>query len=205
VDDGLGEAIPSPPPDKPQFAQQRARGVVEAGMDRNMVVGELVRTAKELVGSSKEYYVMTGIGHAKYVVNFHDGVKTHQDGSEFYDMEIFRNRPDMEAFIGELHRKGYREGVRPVYKASSGKTAKANDVVRTWNVRVEVVDWTEDDPEDEPAYDVNVYVDGKAVLGGTSGVFSTRMGVQRALRDATAFAEKLVRDLVRTTGGTLRG
>ena len=72
--------------------------------------------AKELVGSPKEYHWTTNIGRAKYVVNFHDGVSTHKDGSEFYDMRIFKNRPDMEAFIAELVSKGYKEGKPSIYK-----------------------------------------------------------------------------------------
>jgi len=57
----------------------------------------------------KEYYWQTNIGKAKYLVNFHDGVSTHKDGSEFYDLRIFRNKPAMEAFIKELSDKGYKE------------------------------------------------------------------------------------------------
>ena len=85
-------------------------------MDKNMVAAELVKIAKDLVGGPKEYHWNTNIGRAKYVVNFHDGVSTHKDGSEFYDMKIFKNRPDMEAFIAELEKKGYREGKPSIYK-----------------------------------------------------------------------------------------
>ena len=79
-------------------------------------------------------------------------------------------------------------------------SAGPRDVVKTWNVKIDVVDFLDD--VEEPAYDVNVSVDGKHVDGGQ---FTTEMGTERALRNATAFAEKLIRDLVRTTGETLRG
>ena len=82
-------------------------------MNKIAVVKELVAIAESLVassGSPKEYYLMENIGRAKYVVNFHDGVKTHKDGSAFYDIRIFRNRPDAETFMNELARKGYKYG-----------------------------------------------------------------------------------------------
>ena len=47
------------------------------------------------------------IGHAKYVVNFADGVKTHEDGSRFYDMRIFRNKQAKDRFLKELRKQGY--------------------------------------------------------------------------------------------------
>lgn len=50
---------------------------------------------------------MTNIGRAKYVVSFHDGVKTHRDGSPFYDIAIFRNRKAMEEFLFSLRAQGY--------------------------------------------------------------------------------------------------
>lgn len=90
------------------------------------IAAELVKLAKGLVGSSKEYYVMENIGHAKYTVNFHDGVSTHKDGSEFYDIKIFKNRPSMEAFIRELERKGYKEGKSPIYKDAAGRGLEAD-------------------------------------------------------------------------------
>jgi hypothetical protein len=57
----------------------------------------------------KEYYLQYNIGRAKYVVNFHNGVSTHKDGSAFYDIRIFRNKPAVELFIKELSNKGYKE------------------------------------------------------------------------------------------------
>ena len=39
-----------------------------------------------------EYNLRYNIGKAKYVVNFHDGKKTHKDGSKFFDIQIFSNK-----------------------------------------------------------------------------------------------------------------
>ena len=55
----------------------------------------------------KVYNEQFGIGKSKYVVNFYDGVKTHNDGSAFFDIRIFKNIPDKNKFINELKSKGY--------------------------------------------------------------------------------------------------
>jgi hypothetical protein len=57
----------------------------------------------------KNYYVRNNVGKARYVVNFHDGVKTHADGSEFYDIRIVNNKRKLNATIAELRRSGYVE------------------------------------------------------------------------------------------------
>lgn len=44
---------------------------------------------------------MRNVGKSKYVVNFCTG-KTHKDGSEFYDVRIFSNRKDKDAFVKAL-------------------------------------------------------------------------------------------------------
>jgi hypothetical protein len=73
------------------------------------ISAELLAVAKGLIAGGKDYYLQMNVGKSKYVVNFHDGVQTHRDGSPFYGVKIFKNKPDMEAFISELSKKGYRE------------------------------------------------------------------------------------------------
>jgi hypothetical protein len=46
-------------------------------------------------------------GKIKYVVNFHNGVKTHKDGSRFFDIAIFKNKIKKANFIKELLKDGY--------------------------------------------------------------------------------------------------
>jgi len=55
------------------------------------------------------YWQLNGRRKSKYLLNFHDGVSTHKDGSEFYDLRIFSNKKKMEKFIKELSRNGYQE------------------------------------------------------------------------------------------------
>ncbi|HZK32869.1 MAG TPA: hypothetical protein VFC60_00055 [Tissierellaceae bacterium] len=55
----------------------------------------------------KKYNIMYNIGKVKYLVNYHDGVKTYKDGSKFYDIRIFSNKVKMNNFIKELKNNGY--------------------------------------------------------------------------------------------------
>jgi hypothetical protein len=58
---------------------------------------------------NKVYYTQTNIGKCKYVVNYHDGIETHKDGSPFYGIRTFKNKKKFNAFIKELSDKGYKE------------------------------------------------------------------------------------------------
>jgi len=57
----------------------------------------------------KYYYWQMNIGKIKYLVNYYDGVKTHRDGSPFYDIKTFTNKKKMESFLKDLSIKGYKE------------------------------------------------------------------------------------------------
>lgn len=58
---------------------------------------------------NKVYYVMHNVGKAKYVLNSHDGVQTHKDGSPFFGIEIFKNKKKLAAKIKQLTELGYKE------------------------------------------------------------------------------------------------
>lgn len=49
----------------------------------------------------KDYNVRYGIGGAKYVVNYCK-FKKHKDGSDFYDIAIFKNIKKRDEFIKNL-------------------------------------------------------------------------------------------------------
>jgi len=57
----------------------------------------------------KVYYTQMNIGKVKYLVNYYDGIQTHKDGSPFYEIQTFKNKKKMGAFLKELSEKGYRE------------------------------------------------------------------------------------------------
>ena len=56
-----------------------------------------------------QYNVMYNVGKCKYIVNHHDGIKTHPDGSQFFDCKIFKNKVKLAGFIQSLVDKGYKE------------------------------------------------------------------------------------------------
>lgn len=71
----------------------------------------------------KVYNEQMNIGKAKYVVNFHNGVSTHSDGSPFFDIEIFKNKKKKEAFIKSLKKEGYTYGCYDDLKNKQKKAA----------------------------------------------------------------------------------
>ncbi len=58
---------------------------------------------------AKNYYIMQNVGKARYLLNDHDGVSTHKDGSPFYGCEIFSNKKKLAARVKELRAQGYVE------------------------------------------------------------------------------------------------
>jgi hypothetical protein len=57
----------------------------------------------------KTFYLNAKIGKAKYVVSFHDGIKKHSDGSEFFDIAIFKSVKTLNAFIENLIDNDYTQ------------------------------------------------------------------------------------------------
>ena len=55
----------------------------------------------------KRFKQRDGIGSSKYTISYHDGVKKHKDGSDFFDIKIFKNKPELEAFKKALLQKGF--------------------------------------------------------------------------------------------------
>ncbi len=57
----------------------------------------------------KVFNEMQNIGKVKYLVNYHDGEKTHDDGSPFFDVATFTNKVEKNVFVGALVSQGYKE------------------------------------------------------------------------------------------------
>jgi hypothetical protein len=55
----------------------------------------------------KTFYIMHNVGRSRYVVNFHDGRKSHQDGSPFFDIEILKSKKALTEFVNGLLYVGY--------------------------------------------------------------------------------------------------
>lgn len=56
----------------------------------------------------KYFNIIRNVGKSKYVVNYHDGVKQHKDGSEFFDIAIFNSKRKLDIFTEELKMQGYK-------------------------------------------------------------------------------------------------
>jgi methylglyoxal synthase len=56
----------------------------------------------------KRFKRQDGIGKAKYTISYHDGKKKHKDGSDFFDIKIFKNKKDLSDFVGTLVKQGYK-------------------------------------------------------------------------------------------------
>ena len=72
-----------------------------------MIVKKKVKGIDE---GKKRYYQKDGIGKAKYTISYHDGKKKHKDGSDFFDIQIFKNKKDLAKFVNALHKGGYVYG-----------------------------------------------------------------------------------------------
>ena len=49
-----------------------------------------------------KYKIDYNIGKVKYLVSHYDGIKKHEDGSEFWDIACFSNKIKMNKFIKQL-------------------------------------------------------------------------------------------------------
>ena len=69
--------------------------------------GKRIADKDELDEGKKRYNIQLNVGKAKYAISFHDGKKKHNDGSDFFDMRIFKNKLDLKKYEKELKSKGY--------------------------------------------------------------------------------------------------
>jgi len=63
---------------------------------------------KKDISAARLYRERYGVGLTRYSVFFHDGLKTHKDGSKFFDMRLFTNKRKKESFIRSLRESGYK-------------------------------------------------------------------------------------------------
>ena len=55
----------------------------------------------------KRFNIQYGVGKTKYLVSFHDGIKKNEDGSDFFDCRIFKNKKKLNSFLKVLWNDGY--------------------------------------------------------------------------------------------------
>lgn len=85
------------------------------------VDGEKVTYDESVTEGKKVFRVNPQIGKVKYSISSHDGVKKHKDGSDFFDIETFKNKVDLEKAIKNYTSKGFKmesvnEGIEPQIK-----------------------------------------------------------------------------------------
>jgi len=57
----------------------------------------------------KQFNLMYNVGRAKYVINYHDGIDTHSDGSPFFGIRLFSNKRLFEKAQKDLIKQGYKQ------------------------------------------------------------------------------------------------
>jgi hypothetical protein len=73
----------------------------------------------------KRFNQKNNVGSSKYVISYHDGQKKHKDGSDFFDIQIFKNQKDLETFKKALLSKGFIEESVVNEDANMNKKVKA--------------------------------------------------------------------------------
>jgi transposase-like protein len=83
----------------------------EINKTKDIEINELtmIEGSTKINSGDKKYKEQHNVGKAKYTISYHDGKKKHEDGSDFYDIKIFKNKKELENFKSELKDKGYIE------------------------------------------------------------------------------------------------
>lgn len=55
----------------------------------------------------KRYNIQHNVGKCKYLVNYHNGITKHKDGSDFFDIATFTSKEKFKVFETSLLTKGY--------------------------------------------------------------------------------------------------
>ena len=105
------------------FAATKHKGLPKMKEQLRKIVREIMRekVISEMTEGKKRFRQQDGIGKSKYTISYHDGKQKHKDGSDFFGIQIFKNKKDLETFRNTLLKKGYieesvDEGVEPQIK-----------------------------------------------------------------------------------------
>ncbi len=102
----------------------------EKAFGRKLTRDELFESVNE---GKKRFKRQDGIGKAKYTISFHDGKKKHKDGSDFFDIKIFKNKKDLSDFVGTLTKQGYKLTRESV---NEGKFDGIGDLVKSLHFEI---------------------------------------------------------------------
>jgi hypothetical protein len=110
-------------------------------MNRKIKILEnMIRTEvrRQIIEGKKVFKLNPPIGRAKYSISSHDGVKTHRDGSDFWDIEIFKNKVDLAKAIKKYKNDGFIE-----------ESANSRFSTNLSRLRIEQSDSNDDDYESQ--------------------------------------------------------
>ena len=99
---------------------------------KNRGRAEKSRLKKESVNEGqKRFRIGHNIGRAKYVISFHNGKSKHTDGSDFWDLQIHKNKKSLEKGKEDLRQKGYfEESVNGATKSRLKKETVSRNTLR---------------------------------------------------------------------------
>jgi len=105
------------------FASTKHKGLPKMKEQLRKIVREIMRekVISEISEGKKRFRQQDGVGKAKYTISYHDGKQKHKDGSDFFGIQIFKNKKDLETFRNALLKKGFieesvNEGIEPQIK-----------------------------------------------------------------------------------------
>ena len=82
---------------------------IDMAVKNGDITPNIIKKNESVNEGKKAFKVNPGIGSSKYSISSHDGVKKHKDGSDFYDIHIFKNKVDLEKGIKDYKSKGFVE------------------------------------------------------------------------------------------------
>lgn len=68
-----------------------------------------MRARKVITATGKNFNTMYNIGKVKYIINYHDGISTHKDGSPFFGIHCESSKLRHLAKIKELVTQNYKQ------------------------------------------------------------------------------------------------
>jgi len=77
--------------------------------DKILILSYTIKENNMNKTSEKRYNLKYNVGTIKYLVSYHNGVKKHSDGSDFFDVKIFKNKKKLKIFTDDLRNNRYIE------------------------------------------------------------------------------------------------
>jgi len=90
----------------------------------------------------KTFNILENIGKVRHVVSFHDGVKTHQDNSPFFEVRTFSRKQDVQMFARDLKAAGYVENAETITRKEPVMAKMKMTVAQEMSRLAQVQEWS---------------------------------------------------------------